>query len=131
MDTINGAKVHLGPKAHYDVFINVIDVIVTEKVPIWGLFKNDFYILGSNNKPKRDKSKITATRMNCSTSELMREEYLRTLENRREEEELQFQSSFFKNQWILFLGYFGILLLNIFALVKFNKNRLYNQKSYI
>jgi hypothetical protein len=122
MDTINGAKVHLGPKAHYDVFISVIDVIVTEKVPTWGLFKNDLYILGSNNKPKRDKSKITETRMNCSTSELMREENLRMQENRRLEEELQFQISFFKNQWILFLGYSGIVLLNIFALVKLNKN---------
>jgi hypothetical protein len=122
-DTINGAKVHLGSKTHYDVFINVIDIIETEKVPTWGLFKNDFYILGCNNKPKRDKSKITGTRMNCSTSELMREEYLRTQENRREEEEFQFQISFFKKQWILLLGYFGIVLLNIYALVKFNKNR--------
>jgi hypothetical protein len=121
-DTINGAKVHLGSKTHYDVFINVIDIIKTEKVPTWGLFKNDFYILGSNNKPKRDKSKITGTRMNCSTSELMREENLRMQENRRLEEELQFQISFFKKQWILFLGYFGIVLLNIFALVKLNKN---------
>jgi hypothetical protein len=123
LDTINGAKVHLGTKTHYDVFINVIDIIETENVPTWGLFKNDFYILGSNNKPKRDKSKITVTRMNCSTSELMREESLRMQDNRRVEEELQFQISFFKKQWIIFLGYFGIVLLNIFALVKFNKNR--------
>lgn len=122
-DTINGAKVHLGTKTHYDVFINVIDIIETEKVPTWGLFKNDFYILGSNNKPKIDKSKITVTRMNCGTSEFMREENLRMQEYRRAEEELQFQISFFKKQWILFVGYLGIVLLNIFTLVKFNKNR--------
>ena len=121
-DTINGAKVHLGSKTHYDVFIKVIDIIETEKVPTWGLFKNDFYILGSNNKPKRDKSIITGTRMNCGTSEWMRKENLRIQENRRVEEELQFRISFFKKQWIIFLGFFGIVFLNIFALVKFNKN---------
>ncbi len=122
-DTINGAKVYLGSKTQYDVFINVINIIETEKVPTWGLFKDDLYILGSNNKPKIDKSRITGTRMNCGTSEWMREENLRMQENRRVEEELQFQISFFKKQWILFLGYSGIVLLNIFTLVKFNKNR--------
>ncbi|MGZ9676483.1 hypothetical protein [Flavobacterium sp. GNP001] len=122
-DTINGAKVIFGPKTHYDVFISVLDILAVEKVSTSVLHNDDIYIIGSNNKPKRDKNKITATRMNCGTSELMRQEYLRKQENLRVEEKLQYQILFFKSQWILFLGYFGIVLINILVLVKFNKNK--------
>ena len=122
-DTINGAKVNFGSKTHYDVFVSVLDILIVEKVPTWGLYEDDIYILGSLNKPKIDKSKITKTRMNCGTSELMIQENLRKQENLRIQEKNQFKISFFKKQWILFLGYFGIVLINIFALVKFNKNK--------
>ena len=122
-DTINGAKVHFGSKTSYDVLVSVIDILNVEKVPTWGPYKDDIYILGSLNKPKIDKSKITKTRMNCGTSELMIQENLRKQENLRVEEKFQFQILFFKRQRILFLGYFGIVLINIFALVKFNKNK--------
>lgn len=122
-DTINGAKVHFGSKTSYDVLVSVIDILNVEKVPTWGPYKDDIYILGSLNKPKIDKNKITKTRMNCGTSELMIQENLRKQENLRVEEKFQFQILFFKRQRILFLGYFGIVLINIFALVKFNKNK--------
>ena len=122
-DTINGAKVNFGSKTHYDVFVSVLDILNVEKVPTWGPYKDDIYIFGSLNKPKIDKNKITKTRMNCGTSELMIQENLRKQENLRVEEKFQFQILFFKRQRILFLGYFGIVLINIFALVKFNKNK--------
>lgn len=62
-------------------------------------------------------------RMNCGTSALMEEEHLRMEEYRKEVKKKEFQKSFFKQQWIVFLGYFGIVLLNVFALIKFNKNQ--------
>ena len=48
---------------------------------------------------------------------------LRELELKREEEKRQFKISFFKDQKLLFGGYFALVFINIFTLVKFNKNK--------
>jgi hypothetical protein len=118
-DTINGAKVHFGAKTDYDVFVNVIDILNVENVPTWAPYKDDIYIL-VGSKPK--KSKIM-NQWVCGTIEATRKNTMRLQEIEMENKNRQFQISFLKNQWILLLGYFGIVLLNIFALVKFNKNR--------
>jgi hypothetical protein len=118
-DTINGAKVHFGSKTDYDVFVSVIDILNIENVPTWAPYKDDIYIL-VGSKPTKTKIKNSWV---CGTIEATRKNTLRLQEIEMENKNRQFQISFFKSQWILFLGYFGIVLLNIFTLVKFNKNR--------
>jgi hypothetical protein len=120
-DTINGVKVHFGSKTDYDVFVQVIQILKVEKVPTWAPYNDDIYILiGSKRKSKIEKNNNVWV---CGTIEATRQNTMRLHELKIENENRQFQLSFFKKQWILFVGYFGIVFLNIFALVKFNKKR--------
>ena len=67
--------------------------------------------------------------MNCGTLEVMRQNEYWEQKAKKEEEERNFKISFFKEKWkILFLGYAGLLVLNVFALVKLNKKQNYDQK---
>jgi len=106
-DTINGAKIHFGPKTDYNTFVNVIEILRIQKVPTWAPYKDDIFAL-ANKKIKNTRSFI------CGTRSIIVEE---------EREFTWLQLNFFKNHWILFIGYLSIVALNIFALVKFNKNR--------
>lgn len=117
-DTINGVKIHFGTKTDYNTFVNVIDILTTEKVPTWAPFKDDVYVLASG-KPKQKEDH----RFFCGTGAYSEKNILRMEEENRKRELSIFQISFLKQQWIIFLGYFGIVFLNIFALVKFNKNK--------
>jgi hypothetical protein len=123
-DTINGAKIQFGPKTDYDTFVSVINIMLEEKMPTWGLFNDDeIYAIG-NAKPKLNRKR----KFFCGTRTYSRENTLRIEEENRKKELQIFQVSFLKQQWIIFLGYFGLILLNIFTLVKMNKNQNYNQK---
>ena len=117
-DTINGAKIHFGLKTDYNTFVNVIDILTTEKVPTWAPFKDDMYVLASG-KPKQKEDH----RFFCGTGAYSEKNTLRIEEENRKKELFIFQVSFLRQQWIIFLGYLGILFLNIFTLVKFNKNK--------
>ncbi len=128
-DTINGIKIHFGSKSSYQTFITSLDILVEEEAPTWITNKNDIYILGSSNTYKKPKDTIEHRTMNCCTGELMRQQAYWEQKNRKEEEARAFQVSFFAQKWqLIFCGYFGLILLNIFTLVKFNKNKNYNQK---
>jgi hypothetical protein len=123
-DTVNGIKIHFGSKSPYQTFITSLDILVEEKAPTWITNKNDIYVLGSSNTYKKVKDTIGHHTMNCGTGALMREEGLRMQEYKREEEIRNFQISYVKQKWkLLSIGYFGLVFLNIFALVKFNKNK--------
>ena len=122
-DTINGAKIRLGSKTDYDTFISVINIMSEEKMPTWALFSDNLYAL-ANPKPKPTKKHSFV----CGTNAYSIERTLQMQEENRKEELRIFQISFLKQQWVIFLGYFGIVLINIFVLVKFNKNKNYNQK---
>lgn len=117
-DTINGAKIHFGLKTDYNTFVNVIDILATEKVPTWAPFKDDIYVLASG-KPKQKQDR----RFFCDTGAYSEKNTLRMEEENRKKELSIFQVSFLRQQWIIFLGYLVIVFLNIFALVKFNKNK--------
>lgn len=119
-DTINGAKIQFGPKTDYGTFVNVIDIVSEEKVPTWALFNNNMYVIGSA-KPKKRGFVCGTTEYSLRNSRLMKEEYSKIAV-------VVFQKSFLKQQWLILLGYLGIVLINIFSLVKFNKNQNYNQK---
>lgn len=120
-DTINGAKIHFGPKTDYNTFVSVINVMVEEKISTWIFYQNDIYAI-SGSKPRPNKNTLRI--MSCDYERVNKEIWFQN--------ELEIRKahvvSLYKQYWILFLGYFGIVLLNIFTLVKFNKNKKYNQK---
>ncbi|MRX67734.1 hypothetical protein SAMN06265349_105106 [Flavobacterium resistens] len=128
-DTVNGAKIHFGSKTYYETFIRIIDIIDEEKAPTWTINNNDIYILGSRISYKEVKDTTKHYRMNCDTGAIMAKQRLWMRKNEREEEECNFQVSFFKQKWrSLSLGYLGLVILNIIVLVKLNKTKIYNQK---
>lgn len=120
-DTINGAKIHFGLKTDYDTFVSIIDLIAEENIQSWFFVKNDIYVLGSA-KLKPNKNFIPI--ITCGYVNVNKDRW----EEEQKETERKYLMLLYKQNWILFAGYFGILLLNIFALVKFNKNQNYNQK---
>ena len=128
-DTINGIRMHFGSRSHYQTFITALDILFEENAPTWITNKNDIYILGSSNTFKKVKDTIEYRVMNCGTGELMRQQAYLEQKNKKEEEAHVFQVSFFAEKWqLIFCGYFPLVLINLFALVKFNKTQKYNQK---
>lgn len=128
-DTINGIQIHFGPKANYQTFISSIEILTVEKAPTWIINDNDIFVIGSSNTPKKRKSSAVTNTMNCGTIEVMRQQAYWEQKAKKEEEERNFNVSFFKEKLkLLFPGYVGLVFLNIFTLVKFNKNQNYNQK---
>lgn len=117
-DTINGAKIHFGTMTDYDTFVSVISIISEENVPTWALFEDDIYVL-ANAKPRPKKNRGFF----CDTGKYSKINTLRIEEENRKKELHTFQLSFLKQQWIIFLSYIGLVFLNIFALLKFNKSR--------
>lgn len=128
-DTINGVKIHLGAHSHYAAFIKALEILQETDMPTYLPYKNDIWVLIGNKQKKRKTG--NSTRMFCGTQDVINNEKLRLEELKKENDRKQFQISFFKNRWPLFLGYLGIVVLNVFTLIKFNKKRKHNQKSYI
>lgn len=112
-DIINGIKIHFGEKTNYAIFIKVIDILYIEDMPTWQPDEDNIYV---SIGPKRIKKYFI-----CGTQEASRINSLKYQELEKEKSNLIFLNSFFKQQWILFLAYFGIVILNIFAFFKFNK----------
>jgi hypothetical protein len=123
-DTINGIKLHYGSKTHYDVFIKTIDIIDEEGAPSWAINGNDIYILASTNTYKEIKSDVANVSMNCGTGELIARQAYFAAKHKKEEEACQFQAAFVKEKWkFISLGFIGLVLLNIFVLIKLNRYR--------
>ncbi|TDW47337.1 hypothetical protein EV144_105359 [Flavobacterium sp. 270] len=115
-DTINGIRVHFGKKMDYEVFVEVVDILYTENISTWMLYNDDIWIF---ERPKREDVETIKEKAQKSCICYIDHSWGK---RQREEEYRKLQDNY-KNYWILFLGYFGIVLLNIFALVKFNKNK--------
>ncbi len=116
IDTINGIKIHFGKKANYAVFVEVLDILTVEDMPIYCPYRNDIWVLVPP-KPKPNKNRKIIPLMTCGYYEANKEYWLE-MERKAEREKQYF---LFKKYWILFFGYFGIVILNIFTLIKFNK----------
>jgi hypothetical protein len=114
-DIINGIKIHFGEKTNYAIFIKVVDILYIEDMPTWQPDEDNIYVSIGPKRIKKLKYFI------CGTPEASRINSLKYEELEKEKSNLIFMNSFFKKQWILFLGYFGIVVLNIFALIKFSK----------
>lgn len=120
-DTVNGIRVHLGEKLSYEVFVEIIDMLYTENISTWMLYNNDIwvFILPPFKNEVLIKEKITKY---CGCV------YVEEWEKEKKEEEDRGVIDSYKKNWIVFPAYLGIVLINIFSLVKFNKNQKYNQK---
>ena len=136
-DTINGIKLHFGKRMNYEVFIRVLDILTNENTPTYMPYKNELIIInGAPSDIEKERKKREArygkpSVMSCGNPAIEARQRAFEEEQQRLIDNENFEKSFFKKHWYLFLAYFGILLLNIFILIKFNKNRIYNQKSYI
>lgn len=134
-DTVNGIKLYFGKQMNYEVFIRILDILTIEKTPTYMPYGNELLIVnGSVSDIEREKRRLKqkfGKPMNCATQANMREQRRYWDEQQELINNENFQKAFFNRHWYLFLAYFGIVLLNFFTLIKFNKNRNYNQKSYI
>ncbi|MFC4749135.1 hypothetical protein [Flavobacterium branchiicola] len=122
-DTINGIQVHLGSKMQYEVYIRIMDIFAIEQMPNFMQYKNDFFLL-MMPKPKPNKNLKKIHYFRCAYEEVNRDYFLEI----RKREEFERNIALYKKNWLIFLGYLGLVLLNVLALVKFNKTRNYNQK---
>ncbi len=128
-DTVNGIRIHLGEHSDYATYIRILNILTETEMPTWMPYKNDIWVLiGNRSKEKKAENHY---RVNCGTQDYINSEKLRLQELEKENEKKQFKITFFKSQWPIFVGYFCIVFLNIFSLIKFNKKRKHNQKSYI
>lgn len=136
-DTVNGIKLHFGKQMKYEVFIRILDVLTIENTPTYITYNNKLFVVnGAPSDIERERKKKEAKYgkpivMSCGNPAMEARQRVFEEEQQRLIDNENFQKTFFKKHWHLFLAYFGILLLNIFILIKFNKNRIYNQKSYI
>jgi hypothetical protein len=133
-DTVYGVLVHFGLQTKYKAFIGVLDILATEKAPIYVLYKDDFYVWGSKDKPSKIKKNADEQMKTCIVvEEDLSEEKTHPfssiydmddeLRRKKKEEEREHLLNLYKKNWIIFPAYFGLVLLNILVLVKFNKTR--------
>ncbi|MEG1023744.1 MAG: hypothetical protein RSD71_10550 [Flavobacterium sp.] len=116
-DTINGIQVCFGTKMKYEVYIEILDIFFAEKETLFMQYKNNFFVLRIP-KPKNQIS-VKIVPITCGYFEANKD-YILEQERKRKYE---YYLSLYKQNWIVLLGYLGIVFLNIFAVVKFNKNR--------
>lgn len=139
-DTVNGIKIHFGRQMKYEVFIRILDILVEEDTPTYIPYKNQMLVvIGSKSDGEWQRKKLekelgvrfSEKPMSCGNPAYQAEQRALERENRERMEMENFRESYFKDHRYLFLAYFGLALLNIYMLIKFNRNRIYIQKSYI
>ncbi|WP_298115436.1 hypothetical protein [Flavobacterium sp.] len=131
-DTINGIKLQFGKKMTYEVYIKILDILNIENTPTYIDYQNNLWILNGNRKNKKiDEKENKHLTVNCGTSYYTYIETLKIEAKEKEKERKEFFISYNKKVWYLYVAYLGLVVLNIFALLKFNRNRKYSQKSYL
>ena len=131
-DTINGIKLQFGKKMTYEVYIRILDILQSEKTQTYFEYQNYLWILnGNQRKEKANQREKEHIIVNCGTSFYTHLETLKIEAEEKEKQKNELLISFYKKVWYLFVALIGIIILNIFVLLKFNRNRKYNQKSYL
>ncbi len=130
-DTINGIKLLLGKKMSYEVYIRILDVLTIEKTPTYMDYHNEIWVFNGNPKRNRMENDTLHTTMDCGTPYYTFLENQRLMNEQKERERSEFMVSYLKDKWFVFLLLLGVAILNIFALIKFNTNTKYIQKSYL
>jgi biopolymer transport protein ExbD len=119
-DEINGIRVHFGKKMSYEVFVEVIDMLYVEGVSTWMLYNDDVWIFVLPKNP------------NIKVNTVIKEQYVKKYcgcvvipereEEKRKENHIR-TLLIYEKSWVLLPGFLGLVLINIFTLVKFNKNK--------
>ena len=128
-DTIKGVKIHLGKHCDYASYIRLLNILVETEMPTWVHYEDDIWVLIGNRK-KKQKSE-NHVRMNCGTQDNINRENAILLEIEEKNIKQELLNTFYKSKWMILVGYIGIMILNIFSLIKLNKKRKHNQKPYI
>lgn len=101
-----------------------MDILIIEKTNTYYQLDSDLYVLG--NKKVKNKKGLHLLRT-CG--------YYKANKVFWAEQERKVNCQLFINQLkqykIILFAFLGILILNIFRILKFNRNRKYNQKSYL
>jgi hypothetical protein len=113
-DTINGVRVHFGKHAQYETFIRTLDYLAIEGMPIWGLYGNNIYALVPP-PPKPSK--------NFSYSRICGGNFIDYIEP-FEESKIDIIIFALKKDWKIYSALAVLILINIFSLVGFNKNKV-------
>ncbi|WP_344815165.1 hypothetical protein [Flavobacterium cheonanense] len=124
-DSINGIKVHFGKQMNYEVFIRVLDIQAIEKTDTYYQLDNDLYVLGNRKIKKSYKKSMNYEK--CFYYEANKDFFA---EQKTKANWLLLIKNLKQYKIVLF-AFIGIIILNIFVLLKFNRNRKYNQKSYL
>ncbi|QBZ99164.1 hypothetical protein [Flavobacterium sangjuense] len=125
-DSINAVKIILGKKTKYKFFVDILDALAQDYVPTYVVNDNYFFVVYFPPEHKYKKIKSMHP-LGCGYGSANKEYWAE--QDRKNARELFIKN--IKHFWQIPVALFGIISLNIFMLIKFNKNRIYNQKSYI
>jgi hypothetical protein len=126
-DILNGIQIHLGEKMKYEVYVRILEILELEQMPYYMHHKNNFFVLMMPKPKSTSKRNFVVCGSGFLAGDLDQEYFL------EQERKAQFERNIalLKKNWILFLAYIGLAILNVVALVKFNKKKKYIQKDYI
>ncbi|GAB3718708.1 hypothetical protein [Flavobacterium koreense] len=128
-DTINGIKLQFGKKMTYEVYIRILDILQSEKTPTYIEYQNYLWILNGNQRREKVEKTYNDGRAFVCYQRVGGIFIDESIELKNAKNELL--NFYYKKVWYLYLAFIGIIFLNIFVLLKFNRNRKYNQKSYL
>ena len=122
-DTVRGVKIHFGKTTTYQVYIDVLDILTVEHMPLWFGDRDDFYVvIMPPYKPKKE-AKQKTLRMNCGTPALMAQKFAdeqAQIEKQRAQDQ---RLAYYKSCWMIGAGFIGLMGLNGFFLFRFHKKR--------
>lgn len=124
-DSINGIKVHFGKHMNYEVFIRVLDIQAIEKTNTYYQIDDDLYVLGNVKEKNTKVSDIEFPK--CGYYDANKDFFA----EQKTKANWLLLIKHLKQYKIVLFAFTGIIILNIFVLLKFNRNRKYNQKSYL
>lgn len=124
-DSINGLRLHFGKKTSYELFIRVLDILAIEKAETYYQIKDDLFVLGNIKRPSTNVNNIKG--FECGYAYANREFFA----EKARKEQLQMLIKLLLQNKIVLMAYLGIIFLNILTLLNFQKNKRYDQKSYL
>ncbi|MBP6556777.1 MAG: hypothetical protein KA213_00315 [Flavobacterium sp.] len=124
-DTLNGVMFTFGKHSKYQTFISAQDLLFINRVHHYTVYKDNIYAF--ETKINKSKSKFGSIQI-WTCGYRFSDDHLEAQE-RKAARELFIKNA--KRFWQIPLALLAIIALNIYTLIKFNKNRKYNQKSYI
>lgn len=126
-DTLVGMKFSFRKHAKYNTYIAAQDLLFMNKAHYYIMYKYDIYVLEIPKKTPKVKQFFSVLPFICGYSEA--DERYWAEQAKKKGQELFIKN--IKRFWQIPMALLGIIWLNLYMLIKFNKDRIYNQKSYI